>query len=1493
MAETLRIEIPIEAIDKTEPEVSNLIKKMGKMSEAAEKAGNSTQETGRKVSQFDRQAEKTEKSLARWTKQKYEIFLEAKDRIAPILSTIGRGVKSFAGKTWSVTMKAVDLITSPVRGIINLLKNPVFQVGAVLGVSIGLKDTIDTYKNFEAAMSQVQAISGATGSELTKLTNKAKEMGATTKFTATESAEAFNYMAMAGWKTEDMMGGIEGILNLAAASGESLATTSDIVTDALTAFGMKASDAGHFSDVMAAASSNANTNVSMMGETFKYAGAMAGTLKYSIEDVALATGLMANAGIKGNMAGTALNSVFTRLSTNTNGATDALKKLGIEFFNADGSARDFSDVMKELREATASFTDKQKANLGNTIAGTYAQKGFLAILNATTEDYNKLSKAINNADGAAGQMSEIMMDNLQGSITLLQSAADGVKLSFGKRLSPYIKNLAEWLTAQMPVIEQGLEEFMDWLDVRIDRMQRKFKEVSSTKEWQHADFFGKVKIAWDEFIAEPFSEWWNTTGKARFADLAQDIGKGIGTGLKIGVMTLLGIDIEETIDEGASIGASFAKGFSEGFDFEAVSEKLWQGFKNLLSSAGKLLPGGEKAGISSVFSAILLGKIASPLISMGRGAASVGRGLFGTNAETGTSMAGSIIGATGNVMVGGSGLLGSFANIGYGLTRERSMARMVSNNMTGAMTGAMSGGTAALIGAGSVAGGIAGAAGLIHGGMDLYTGFTSDDKEKAKAYKKAGAVEVVGTVAGAGVGAKAGAAIGAAFGGVGAVPGALIGAGVGAIGSWIAGNKIKKDYQKNVEEMQKEMERAQKVYEATGRDIDDIHFKTEALSEAMNDTGVSAEKLAAMFQEAVSNNMSSHFGDITLSLKEIQEVASDIVFDKQVKGLTKFTEAVQQSEDSLYSLQSVTRELEKMNWEMGISTKLSKEDKEIYKEMISSFVENAKDYLNNQHYEATVALNLLVGKDSEDMTGGLGSGYEKLQNKINKYDKKLNIKMKAAMADGVIEFDEQQEIIALQEKITRITEKVTAAKEESSFAALKIKYSGAALDIGSFTQMQEELQNNVNALSESYDSSLNISLENLQLQLDEGAIDQKTYDELYQKIADGYNSQMKDLQDRVADFQLDAISDAYKGKLDDILPDLEGDVSERLKEAMNKALAIEPDATKWTDANVTKWFGLDNLDTETQTAVSQLLKSTAQSIPKSVANALHENYKQNIDQILQDATFENVFLNAGTAYGNSLTAGASNSILTGSSQLRTSAQTSLDTAFADPFSVTANITINPNYNMSSDFTVPSMEGSGYFPNMGSSGNTGKNATGDGQTTLPSLTPSFSAGSTFPAISNQRVSAHAAGGFVSGGPQLSWLAEEGYGEFVIPTNPSRRTRALELYEQAGTALGVSAHAAGGYVEGAVNSSFNYNESANRTYDSGTVYAENENSAAAATPIQVNVSVAPEFVIQETSGQSEEDIMQVIRKHMKEMADELGGEIAGKLEEVFSNMPLKEA
>ncbi len=1557
MAETVRIEIPIETIDNTDPELSNVTRNFERMEKAAESANGAAKKANSTVTQFDRQAQKTEKSLASWAKEKYEIMLEAKDRITPVLSTLGNGIRSFAGKTWSVTMRAVDLITSPVRGIINLLKNPVFQVGAVLGVSIGLKDTIETYKDFEAAMSQVQAISGATGSEVTKLTNKAKEMGATTKFTAEESAEAFNYMAMAGWKTEDMLSGIEGILSLAAASGEDLATTSDIVTDALTAFNMKASDAGRFSDVLAAAASNANTTVSGMGETFKYAGSMAGALGYSIEDVALMTGLMANTGIKATMAGTALNSIFTRLSTNTNGAADAMSDLGIEFFTSEGNARDLSDVMEELRSATANMTAEQKSQLANTIAGTQAQKGLLAILNASEEDYNKLANAINNADGAAANMSETMLDNLQGSITLLQSAVDGVKISFGERLSPYVRGLADWLTAQMPAVEQGLDEFMDWLDTKVDRMQRKFNAIADTKEWQDADFFGKVKIAWDEFIAEPFSEWWNSTGKAKFADFAQDIGAGIGTGLKVGVMAMLGIDIGETLDEGVSIGASFAKGFSEGFDFQAISEKLWQGFSNLLSNAGKLLPGGEAPDLSSIFSAVMLSKIATPFISMGRGAASIGKGLFGTNAATGTSLMGSFLGsaAAGTGLLGKSGLLA--INLG-----------------AGNLAGGASMSAAALSATGMAAGGGAIAAGatLVSSALDAYKAIKSDNREESKAYGESAAWKAGGVAAGA----AAGAAIGSIIPGIGTAVGALVGAGVGGIAGWIKGNKVKEEYQENVEEMRKEAEKAQKVFEATGLSIEDVIFKNEALAQAMNDSEVSAEQFALMFQEECANVAKKAFGDISLSLAEVKKVASEITFADMAEELSEFAQATADTETALNNLQSSVTGLKKENWKVGLGMELSETDKDSYKSAIENFLSTSQAFIDDNHYQATVALKLLTGGEAD--TTGLDSYYGGLKSRIEDLGTQLTDSMNIALEDSVITLDEAAELESLQEQIAAITNKLTEAKTDAEMQALKIKYNGAALDMDSFNALQEELQANVASASEQYESALTLTLTNLNLQLADGAITQSEYDEAVAEATEGYYTQINELSARVSTFNLDSIATAWDSELSRIMPEVEGSTTEKLTQALNNALLAHPDVKAWTTADVISWMGLDklNLDTVEQTTIAAELIQTALAVPEgtketiiqdfksqiptaeeieaaidwdsmtgndwtalmesitgppegptiglsaedaakpmaeyygeyfesikqSYSEALHNalessNDQETLNSFLEqymtqqtgDFDFSSVMAQygpisneyydqlvsewtaAGTAYGDALNNGASTSLLAGSSLLRTDLQTALNTATASPFTISPTVNVTPNYNI----TAP----------------------------------------TFPALNQtQSASGHAAGGYVSGGPQLSWLAEEGYGEFVIPTNPSRRARALDLYEQAGAALGVSANAAGGYVGGSVlsdtatdynlfsdanrNAPIAYNETTEGKYDGETAWAyepvpAERESNPGGSPVQVSVSMTPEFVIHGGDGQSEEDIMQVIRRHLKEMADELGGEIAGKLEEVFSNMPLKEA
>lgn len=317
---------------------------------------------------------------------------------------------------------------------------------------------IKTGVDFESGMSEVSAISGATADEITQLTEKAKEMGAKTKFSASESAEAFKYMAMAGWKTGDMLNGIEGVMNLAAASGEDLATVSDIVTDALTAFGLQASDSAHFADVLAKASSNSNTNVGMMGATFKYVAPLAGSMGYTIEDTAVAIGLMANAGIKGEQAGTALRAMFTRLANPPKDAATAMEKLGISITNTDGTMKPLSETMGDLREAFAGLSEEQKIEYASSLAGQEAMSGLLAIVNAAPEDYEKLSTAIANSGGAAKGAAAIMQDNLKGAVEELMGGLETLGLSFYETFSDDLKACVKQGTAYVDELTEAFDK---------------------------------------------------------------------------------------------------------------------------------------------------------------------------------------------------------------------------------------------------------------------------------------------------------------------------------------------------------------------------------------------------------------------------------------------------------------------------------------------------------------------------------------------------------------------------------------------------------------------------------------------------------------------------------------------------------------------------------------------------------------------------------------------------------------------------------------------------------------------------------------------------------------------------------------------------------------------------------------------------------------------------------------------------------------------------
>lgn len=317
-------------------------------------------------------------------------------------------------------------------------------------VGVGIK-SVKTASEFEAAMSKVKAISGATGGDFKRLEDIAKKMGATTKFTAIDSAEALKYMGMAGWKTDQMIAGLPPIMNLAAASGENLGTVSDIVTDSLTAFGLKATDAARFSDVLAAAATNSNTNVGLMGETFKYAAPVAGALGYSIEDTAVAVGLMANAGIKGSQAGTSLRSAFTRLVKPTKEVNKGLELIGLSADDFRGKS--LHETIDILRDSFKGLDGSQQAEIASMIFGQRAMSGMLGIINASEEDYNKLTTAIQNSSGSADEMAKIMNDNLQGDLVLLKSAVEGVAIAIGERLRPFIRDVV-----------QKIKEWVDWFN---------------------------------------------------------------------------------------------------------------------------------------------------------------------------------------------------------------------------------------------------------------------------------------------------------------------------------------------------------------------------------------------------------------------------------------------------------------------------------------------------------------------------------------------------------------------------------------------------------------------------------------------------------------------------------------------------------------------------------------------------------------------------------------------------------------------------------------------------------------------------------------------------------------------------------------------------------------------------------------------------------------------------------------------------------------------
>lgn len=1646
----IKIEIPIETKDNTGQVIDIITEKLERLDAAATKAqksmgntvnsankaargfenasksvsgfeksvGSGFDNASKKASGFEKSVNQTQKSLLAMLKEKYQLLLEAKDQITPTVKQAITYVKSLTSKAWKVTLKAVDLVTSPVRRVFGLLQSPLVAAGVTISAGAGIADTVKTYADFEAAMSEVKAISGATSEEFAQLTEKANQMGAVTKFTASESAEAFKYMAQAGWDAKEMMDGIEGLMSLAAASGEDLGTTSDIVTDALTAFGMAAKDSGRFADVMAMAANATNTDVAKMGDTFKYVAPVAGALGYSIEDTAVAIGLMANNGIKASQAGTSLRSLLTNLTHPVGQAADAIEELDISITNADGSVKPLSQTLQELRSKFSALSEAERAQYAAMLAGQEGMSGLLAIVNASEQDFASLTDQINNSSGAAEEMADIMMDNLAGKFELFTGSLDSMKLSLGEKFKPYLIEALDWLTNKVPDVENALLTAMNSFDRFVEKTKAKIDEFTATDEWQNADLFGKIGIAWDELVAEPFSDWWNGSGKVKVAGVARDIGVGIGTAISTGIMALMGIDVSSVVDEGSSIGRQFAEGFTEGMNGVSIAGALGTLLTGSLSSAAKLLPGGEAPDITSLLSAAAIAKVAGPMFSLGSGVFKAGKGIY--KSATGGVLK-NIIGSAsvadelaGVGTMTGTGLVGGLAKIGANL---------------GGASIASTGTGLALAGAGAVAGGVVGGATLISGGMDAfdaYKSYKAGNEEAAKAQGTSAGLKIGGVAAGAAIGT-------AILPGIGT----LIGAGIGGLAGWFAGDKVKEDYEEAAAA-------AENLEQKSKYALEGAKFDSQELKEAFDDTNVSAEQFGAMMQEATSNKIRDSFGDIKLSMQEIQEAAKQIVFADQAEALNKFSAAAETADSSLATLQSSFQTMDKLNWKASLGMELDEGDISEYISAVDAMIESSKQYLEDKHYEATAAIDLLVEPGNEtDMTTGLNQMYSDLQSQIESLGGDLKAKVNVALEDGVITLDEQTEITNLQNQIADITNQISQAETEASFQSLKIKYSGASLDADSFASLVSEIQANVQEAASQYDEALQVSLTNLNLQLQNGAISQEQFDEQLQALTEGYQAKITDLSVRVESFELQSIADAFGSELDGILPDLEGSVAERLGTAMHNAMSSGVDVENWDLATATEWLDLDGLSAETQAAITEMMSQVAASMPDQMTSALEGtsvDMSEGVNNML-NSSIENVDLSptsetlvnqlnkslgevdmsesgAGLQTGiqNSLTSSIENVDLTEAGSLMNQklgeAMSSVDMSETDAglqeglqSSLTASLEnidltevggmmnqklgeamasvdmaesgaglqegiqnsltaalegidlsesaqmINTSIvtalsstegidmsgftaAMQSSITssIDSLDYSGVttavgngisnaitatmgtiqgaidtlYSNVGSAINTAFSAGFSTTTTVtitanyklanPSATISFSGGGTGTATVSGSISSHANGGFAYG-PELTWWGEDGP-EVIIPLGSKRRQRGLELWAQAGEMLGVGKNADGGFIGAGTYSNKNIwkntesltepiSESDRGMSDVSTVIESEKNSDA--KEVNLSVTVNPQFVISSTS-QREDDILQIIKIHMKELADDLGGELADRLGEVFSNMPV---
>lgn len=961
-----------------------------------------------------------------------------------------------------------------------------------------------------------------------------------------------------------------------------------------------------------------------------------------------------------------------------------------------------------------------------------------------------------------------------------QGLQEGAKRGFGSVIS------------LLDTAEEGLEGFGDLLyDVgrelstlgaeKLEKSISTINELVKTDEFQNADILGKIKILWDGVVADPIKEWWENGGQKKAADTASKVGRWIGTAISsmwTGIFKGAGYLTDgDVAGEGANIAESFVRGFLDGFDGNAIKDA----FIGALDSVWNAMPTWAK---------FLIGGYATS------------KAIGGIQALAGGIT--SVVGTIGSAAQG-TGILGWGANTAIG---------MGAGNLAGGAT--MSAGALSAVGLGATAGGIAGGYGVLSGINDLVSSGKSRNKGNttmANAEETSGSVKLLT----AGGGAAAGAAIGAAFGGIGAIPGALIGAGLGAVAGIFTGNKIKKNAAEGIQSM-KDLEKA---------------------AESSEDA---AEELLRR-QDAAVENLNKHFGDLSLTYSEVQTLAKNLTLGNKAAAMAKFSEAASTAAGNLITLRNSAESVNKWNWKAGLGFRFDETDTANYKQAVDNYISAAKEYVESQHYEFTAAVTMLVkpnakSKDTTlngtDILASADSFYKGLQEKLNKYNKRLTKNVDIALKDGKITADEQKIIEKYQKKIASITNKLSKAQTEAEMQTIKIKFSSGQLDLDSFRTMQSELQKQIESSTQQYDTALTTSITSLNLELQDGAIDQKKYDAQVEALTKGYVANVEKIKANAANVQFEILGDAYGNLLGD-------DAMSKLQSALEQSITDGLQPVDWTVEQAKKYLGVDKLSEGAALAIGSMLSAIAETIPPTdvtvplntayeAVEGSAEKAKKTVDDTVEEVYPEETTAEISPTYKNN-----------------------------NPFNPDKNWwNIRSEYTESTRLKITVDK----VYQAGSTRGSASNPVGG-----------FRGGIFYP---NKTVQGFSDGGIVRGGSRLIEVAEEGSPEMVIPLSSQRRGRALKLWAQAGHMMDVPGFARGGLTNGQPDEDI-------RSIQYGAEAAPGTQT--------VQVDVGGITIEVQVNGDGNGNITEAIRAQANDIADTVAGILADAFKVQFENTPTR--